>query len=50
MLVENKPGACGNIAAAEVAKSPVDGYTIVSGIDTTFTINPAIYTQRCTSI
>ena len=45
VLVENKPGAGGNIAAAEVAKSPADGYTILSGIDTTFTINPAIYKQ-----
>ena len=45
VVVENKAGAGGNIAAAEVAKAPADGYTILSGIDTTFTVNPAIYKQ-----
>jgi tripartite-type tricarboxylate transporter receptor subunit TctC len=43
VIVDNKPGAGGNIAAAEVAKAEPDGHTILAGIDTTFTINPAIY-------
>ena len=43
VVVENKPGAGGNIAADQVARSAPDGQTILSGIDTTFTINPAIY-------
>lgn len=43
VLVENKPGASGNLAAAEVAKADPDGHTVFMGIDTTFTINPAIY-------
>ena len=43
VVVENKPGAGGNIAAEQVARAPADGQTILSGIDTTFTINPAIY-------
>jgi tripartite-type tricarboxylate transporter receptor subunit TctC len=43
VLVENKPGAGGNLGADVVAKSPADGYTILVGIDTTFTINPHIY-------
>ena len=42
-IVENKPGAAGNIGADMVAKSPADGYTVMFGIDTTFTINPHIY-------
>lgn len=42
-IVENKPGAAGNIGADLVAKSPADGYTVLFGIDTTFTINPHIY-------
>lgn len=42
-IVENKPGAAGNIGADLVAKSPADGYTVMFGIDTTFTINPHIY-------
>lgn len=43
VVVENKPGAGGNIGADFVAKSPADGYTVLFGIDTTFTVNPYIY-------
>lgn len=43
VIVDNKAGAGGNIGAAEVARSEPDGHTILVGIDTTFTINPAIY-------
>ncbi|CAN1514168.1 PBP2_Bug_TTT domain containing protein [Burkholderiaceae bacterium] len=42
-VVENKPGAGGNLGADLVAKSAPDGHTVLIGIDTTFTINPAIY-------
>jgi tripartite-type tricarboxylate transporter receptor subunit TctC len=42
-VVENKAGAAGNIAAEMVAKAPPDGYTILAAIDTTFTVNPALY-------
>ena len=42
-IVENKPGAAGNIGADAVVKSPADGYTVLFGIDTTFTVNPHIY-------
>ncbi|PRD67070.1 Bug family tripartite tricarboxylate transporter substrate binding protein [Malikia granosa] len=42
-IVENKPGAGGNIGADAVAKSPADGHTVLFGIDTTFTVNPHIY-------
>ena len=40
-VVENKPGAAGNIGADAVARAPGDGYTILFGIDTTFTIKHA---------
>jgi tripartite-type tricarboxylate transporter receptor subunit TctC len=43
LVVENKPGAGGNIAADMVAKSAPDGYTLLFAIDTTFTVNPSIY-------
>ena len=43
IIVENKPGAGGNLGADAVAKSAPDGYTVLFGIDTTFTINPHIY-------
>jgi tripartite-type tricarboxylate transporter receptor subunit TctC len=42
-VIENKAGAGGNIAAEMVAKSPPDGYTLLFAIDTTFTVNPALY-------
>jgi len=42
-IVDNKPGAAGNIGTDAVAKSPADGHTILFGIDTIFTVNPHIY-------
>lgn len=42
-VVENKAGAAGNIGATDVAKSAADGYTVLFGIDTTFTVNPHLY-------
>jgi tripartite-type tricarboxylate transporter receptor subunit TctC len=41
MIVENRPGAGGNIAADIVAKSPADGYTLVLGVTGSHSINPA---------
>lgn len=43
VIVDNKVGAGGNIAAAEVAKADADGYTLFAGIDSTVTINPTLY-------
>jgi tripartite-type tricarboxylate transporter receptor subunit TctC len=43
ILVDNKPGAGGNIGADIVAKSPADGYTILMGAVATHAINPALY-------
>ena len=42
-VVDNRPGAGGNIGADAVAKSPADGYTVLLSIDSTFTINPHLY-------
>ncbi len=43
LVVENRAGAGGNIAAELVMKAPPDGYTLLFSIDTTFTVNPSIY-------
>ena len=42
-VVDNKPGAAGNVGADQVAKSAADGHSLLWGIDTTHTINPHIY-------
>ncbi len=43
VIVEDKPGAGGNIGAELVAKSPADGYTILMGAVATHAINPTLY-------
>ena len=42
-LVENKPGASGNIGAGQVAKSPADGYTLLVGSAGVFAANQYLY-------
>jgi tripartite-type tricarboxylate transporter receptor subunit TctC len=44
-VIENKPGAGGSIAAAEVARAAPDGYTVIYSSDSQFTINPFIYSK-----
>jgi tripartite-type tricarboxylate transporter receptor subunit TctC len=43
LVVENRPGAGGNIGVEMVAKAPADGYTVLATVDTVVTINPHIY-------
>lgn len=43
VLLEHKPGAGGNIAAAELLRTGADGYTWMIGTEAILTINPLIY-------
>jgi tripartite-type tricarboxylate transporter receptor subunit TctC len=43
VVVENKPGAGGNLAAAEAARAPGDGNTLFIGTNGTQTINQSLY-------
>ena len=42
-VVDNRPGAGGNLGAEIVVKAPPDGYTLLFALDTTFTVNPSLY-------
>ena len=42
-IVDNRPGASGNIGASAAAKSPADGYTFLVSANTSLTINGALY-------
>src|SRR5438105_2137158 len=43
VVVENRPGASGLIAAEAVARAAADGYTLMMGSQTTLAVAPALY-------
>lgn len=43
IVVDNRPGASGNIGMETAAKAPADGYTIYLGNIGTIAINPAVF-------
>jgi tripartite-type tricarboxylate transporter receptor subunit TctC len=45
VVIDNKPGAGGNIGADAVAKSPADGYTLFLGTSGPLSINPSLYAK-----
>jgi tripartite-type tricarboxylate transporter receptor subunit TctC len=45
VIVENKPGATGNVGADFVAKSPPDGYTLLLGDIGSLAISPSVATS-----
>jgi tripartite-type tricarboxylate transporter receptor subunit TctC len=45
VVVENKPGAGGNVGTASVVSIPTDLHTFVNSPDTILTVNPKIYSK-----
>src|SRR5207249_8142340 len=45
VVVENRPGASGNIGTEQVARSAPDGHTLLLGFDGTMVINPHVFAK-----
>ncbi|HUQ73933.1 MAG TPA: tripartite tricarboxylate transporter substrate binding protein [Burkholderiales bacterium] len=45
VVVENRPGASGNIGSQQVAQAEPDGYTLLLGFDGTMVINPHVFAK-----
>ncbi|WP_442881487.1 Bug family tripartite tricarboxylate transporter substrate binding protein [Comamonas sp.] len=45
VIVENRPGANGNLGTSQVARSAPDGYTFLVTAQSAYTINPALYSK-----
>ena len=43
VVIDNKPGASGQLGASAVATAPGDGYTLLMGTNTTNAANPALF-------
>ncbi len=50
VVVENRVGSNGYIAADYVARSPADGYTLLVCMDSTFSINPYLYSKSSVDV
>ena len=43
VMIDNKPGASGNIGAAQVARAPADGYTFLHSVSSTLIQNRVMF-------
>jgi len=43
VVVENRPGAAGNVGAESFSRAPADGYTLLASPPTTLAINQSLY-------
>jgi tripartite-type tricarboxylate transporter receptor subunit TctC len=50
IVIENRPGANGQIAAQEVVKSQPDGYTVLVAAGSTMAINPHVYPRQAVNV
>ncbi|RZL91927.1 MAG: tripartite tricarboxylate transporter substrate binding protein [Variovorax sp.] len=50
VVVENKPGAAGNIALEQVARAPADGYTLLLGNISTNAMNQTSYAHMLKTV
>lgn len=45
VIIENRPGAGGNIGSAYAAKQPADGYTLVMAVESSHAVNPNVHAR-----
>jgi tripartite-type tricarboxylate transporter receptor subunit TctC len=50
VVIENKIGSNGQLAADYVSHAPADGYTLLVGMDSLFVINPYLYKQSMVDV
>jgi tripartite-type tricarboxylate transporter receptor subunit TctC len=50
VVIDNRPGAAGNIATMLAAKAPPDGYTLLMGFSTALVVNPSLYPDLSVNI
>jgi tripartite-type tricarboxylate transporter receptor subunit TctC len=50
VIVDNRPGAAGNLATTVVAKATNDGYMLLLDLNTVLTVNPSLYPDMTVDI